>query len=171
VGRHIVFKRWDKLEAEDAPESDYIMLPNGYMRTSIFWLAGALLIAAIALCINLSDMRGPLLRAPGTPLDLVSPSKASLWRLLWMCEPKIPDKGTYTVRAMNPGEEMYLYMMSLGVLVHRSALPSSYYGKDLKAIGKRAQYIIVAETQAPPEPGARLIASGSDGCLYLRTRP
>ena len=137
-------------------------------RATAVWMAGALLIAAIALTASLASQKTKLLRLGWTPIDLTHPEGAAMWHLLRTASDIIPPGESYTIRARKSSDEMYLFMMSLGVLVHCTGFPSSYFDRDTGPVGKRARYVIVYRNQIPPGRGERLIKTFREGSLYRR---
>ena len=141
------------------------------MRDSLKWLAGVAILAALTLWSNLAGIEEKLLRSPQTPMDLTNSTTAAMWKLLWDSAGIIPAGESYTVRAKDRGEEMFLFMLSMSVLMDRRPCPSSYFGGDLRRVGDRAHYAIIWQRQFPPAAGERLTADFRWGCLYRRQSP
>ena len=82
---------------------------------------------------------------------------------------RMPAGASYTVIASNRDDEMYLYMLSLGVLPKQRALPTSYYGSPQTA-GLRARYVLSFGGRSPGTEGARVRFRSAEGAVYERPR-
>lgn len=132
------------------------------------WTAGALVVLIAATFANFPGPGETSVPAGLTPMDRTLGSAAAMWRLLGHASGCLPPGASYTVRASDRKEEMALYMMSLGVLVRNTPMPSSYYHEDLEAHGRQAGYMIVYQNQIIPGPSYRLVLAVPDGVVYRR---
>ena len=89
-----------------------------------------------------------------------------MWHFLDEVRSHVPPDVSYTVRAADRGEQMYLYMVSLGLLDRQLGLPSSYFEMS-GPYGERAKYVLVFGKPENPE-GLRLVFQGEKGAVYER---
>lgn len=107
------------------------------------------------------------LKMPETPVDHVNPLYARQWVLLQQAKELVPRGESYTVIARDKDEEMALFMLSIGVLVDRTAAPSSYWNRPEAESGSRARYVVSFECLEPTGP-KRLVGRLSNGCVWDR---
>ena len=114
-------------------------------------------------------LAGGSLEIPRTPVDHVNGLYARQWVLLEEAKELIPASQTYTAVARNEDEEMLLFMLSLGALPDRSALPTSYWRVPQPGQGDRARYVVSFGCVEPSGPN-RLLRRISNGCVFERPR-
>jgi hypothetical protein len=125
--------------------------------------------AALLFIPGLSKSRLPLLaplRVPKTPVDLVWDRYARFWSFLKEARHHVPPGQTYTVVAPDREDEMYLYMLSLGIFEKQVALPTSYFGHPTPD-GERARFVLAYRNTAGG-PKDRLVARLEEGAIYER---
>ena len=106
--------------------------------------------------------------SPETPLDLTSRHGARLWAFLMEASDAIPAGASYTVEAEDLGDEMTLYMLSLGIFFKQKALPSSYFGVATPDLGRRARFVLVYGVAPSRVAQARLVRAVGSGAIYDR---
>jgi hypothetical protein len=116
---------------------------DGSPALSWLWLLAAALLLVFPLRLWTSPQGRSLLHLPTTPVDVSDPELAAAWRFLEAAAGHVPTGATYTCRADDPVLEMNLHMVSLGLLAHADARPSSYYGRPTPAGGSHASYLLV----------------------------
>lgn len=136
--------------------------------SSVMWIAGTLSLLAPPL---VRWVASPVsISVPSTPVDRVNWLYARQWLLLQAAREIIPAGQSYTTIAKDKGDEMLLFMLSLGVLTDRLPAASSYW-KGPVAEGARARYVVSYECVDPD--GALLLRRFPEGCIWERpeTRP
>jgi len=132
------------------------------------WIIGAAVVLAVGLhCSRLPSVTVAL-RLPETPLDRTSEHAARLWSFLMEARDTIPAGASYTIEAQNSGDEMTLYMFSLGIFCAHQALPSSYYGVATPDLARRARFILVYGAAPSRVAQARLVRAAGPGAIYER---
>lgn len=145
--------------------------PENVMRPSTvqgIWLTAATVALVAGVYSSRVSFRKTL-HLPATPIDYANPHLAELWRFLYDIRGQVPEGASFTVRASNRDDEMYLYMVSLGILDKRVALPSSYYGVPERS-GDQARYVLVYGSVSAMEEGMRLVFQTPQGAVYERQR-
>jgi hypothetical protein len=107
---------------------------------------------------------------PDTPIARVNADWSDRFRFLRRASPLVPSGGRYTARAADPGGEMVLYMMSIGLVPQGTPLPSSYHG-DFRPEGSRAQYVLSFGCVPAGPPPAALLRPITGGCVLRRSQP
>ena len=135
-------------------------------RMSRAWLAGATAVLLAGLALSRVPLRS-VWHIPVTPLDFTSDRLAHLWTFLHEVRGKVPDGATYTVLAPNRDDEMYLYMLSLGLLDRQEALPSSYFGVSWPN-GHEARYVLSYGNALRETEEFHLVFRAAEGAVYER---
>jgi hypothetical protein len=104
---------------------------------------------------------------PTTPVDGMRPDIAREWAFLKGAGDFVPRGASFTVRAQDPIREMELFMVSLGVLPDRRALPSSYFAGPAEA-GAIAEYVLEFGCDSPGPAAGVLVGRLPGGCVYRR---
>ena len=141
------------------------MLAPGARPTTL-WIAGTCLLLVRPL-LGVFSAAGSL-QIPGTPMDHVNGQYASMWMLLEQAKEVIPAAQTYTTVARGgEEEESLLFILSLGVLPDRTALPTSYWSVHQPGQGERARYVVSYGCLEPPGTH-RLVRRIANGCVFER---
>ncbi len=133
----------------------------------LVWLLAALALLIFPLASWLRIAAGYRFFVPGTPLDHTRPDMAAEFDFLWNCRRLVPPGATFTVLGPARDPEMALFMVSLGVLPDRVALPSSYYGV-VSEEGARADYVLAFGCGAADRATLAFVARVRGGCVYRR---
>ena len=104
-----------------------------------------------------------------TPLDRTTPWSAPQFRFLREATGFVPPGAAFTVLAPDGRTEMNLFMMSIGVLPDRLALPASYFLVPIPESMKRAEYFLAFRCAAVPG-GLVPVAQVPDGCIFRTGR-
>ncbi|HKF45004.1 MAG TPA: hypothetical protein VKG01_18045 [Thermoanaerobaculia bacterium] len=131
----------------------------------LLWLSAAVAALVAGLTASRLPWRAPL-RVPATPLDYTNPRLAEMWHFLDEVRSHVPPDVSYTVRTTDRGEQMYLFMVSLGLLDRQLGLPSSYFEMS-GPHGEWAKYVLVFGKPENLE-GLRLVFQGEKGAVYER---
>ena len=132
------------------------------------WIVEAVVVLAAGVHGSRLPSISSAIRLPLTPLDRTSPSAAGLWRFLVEVRGAVPRGASFTVQAARADDEMTLYMFSLGLLVGREALPSSYYGVPTPEAGRRARFVLTYGVAGPRVGRGRLVRETAGGAVYER---
>ena len=127
------------------------------------WMAAAALILVFPLRLWTSPVGRALLRRPHTLADTSDPELAAVWRFLGAAAGHVPPGATYTCRAGDPVREMNLHMVSLGLIRHATARPSSYYGRPQPGLGDRAGYVLLMGGLLPDLETLEVVAEVEGG--------
>jgi hypothetical protein len=152
--------------SSDRSASEPAVLPVQASSMRAVWLV----VAAASLAVGLWRSRLPFraaLHVPVTPLDYTNPRLADLWRFVNDARGRIPAGASFTVLAPDRDDEMYLYMVSLGLLDRQVALPSTYFGVQWP-YGRDAKYVLAYGGRKPETEGLRLIYKSERGAVYER---
>jgi hypothetical protein len=107
---------------------------------------------------------------PATPTDRTPGIDTAAWVLLWRAKEIIPPGKSIAFTAANRDEALTLYMLSLGVFPRNIDLPVSYYSQTYPESLTSSDYLVALRCSTRP-PGARLLASFREGCVWARERP
>jgi hypothetical protein len=110
-------------------------------------------------------------KMPETPVDLGSARYAAFWRFLKEARRLVPDNASYTAIAKDPEDEMYLFMLSLGIFERHEALASSYYGVPTPQEGDSSRFVLAFDKEPSPPTSFRLVARVGPGSVFERRRP
>jgi hypothetical protein len=135
-------------------------------RPTILWVAGTCLLLVRPL-LGVFATAGSF-AIPSTPMDRVNGQYANMWMLLEQAKEVIPAAATYTaVSRGGEEEESLLFILSLGILTDRTALPNSYWSVHQAGQGDRARYVVSLGCLEPT--GAhRLVRRIVYGCVFER---
>jgi hypothetical protein len=111
------------------------------------WWLGVVVSAGLVL-LGALDTEAPRL-PPETPFDCTGSGHAPQWRCLAEASRLVPAGSTFTVRGPDPGIEMSLYMMAVGLLPDSTAIPTTYYGRPVAA-SAGARFVVTCGSK--PEP-------------------
>ncbi len=130
---------------------------------SAVWIAGtcALLVPPVVGWFSTPES----FRIPETPVDRTNALYAQEWLLLQQTKEIIPPGQSYTVIAGDKNEEMLLFMLSLGVLLDRPAMPTTYWRIPQPEQGDRARYV-VSFGCVEPAGRKRLVRRTTNGCIW-----
>lgn len=137
------------------------------LRARIWIAAAALVLATGVMSSRLPSLRAAL-HVPATPLDLTSARCARFWNFLMQIRDAVPSGASYTIRALDPDDEMYLFMFSLGILYRQKSLPSSYFGVPTPSFGERARFVVVYGAALPGSDCRRVVRRVGDGFVCER---
>lgn len=129
-----------------------------------------LIAATAALAAGLWRSRLPFraaLHVPVTPLDYSNERLADLWHFVDDARNHVPAGATFTVLAPDLDDEMFMYMVSLGLLDRQVGLPSSYFGAPQPS-GRDARYVLAYGGRRPETEGLRLIYEDERGAVFER---
>lgn len=141
-----------------------------WLQTTAGWnrkwlLALVLLIAAQLTRVWLNPFS---LQLPATPVDQVNVPLAQQFMLLLQAREVVPEGSSFSVAARTPEDEMSLFMLSLGVLVKRQAVPRSYYGAAVHGFAPADYVVSYGCVGAPANSGH--VEHLLDGCVWSSDR-
>ena len=105
--------------------------------------------------------------APNSPLDNTPGLNARQWAFLWQVHEVLPEDASYTIEATTPGEEMDLFMMSLGILTSQTPHPATYYMRTTNGDELNARYVLSFDCTVVPLDTS-VVARLDDGCICER---
>jgi hypothetical protein len=132
------------------------------------WILAAWLLLVFPLPIWKRAPLEDLFFAPTTPVDLTYRPYARLWSFLEEARRFVPPAASYTVTAPDPDDETDLFMLSLGLLTQREALPTSFFRVPTRDAGSRARYVLAFQTRPSADSELRLVARVPNGAVYER---
>jgi hypothetical protein len=130
------------------------------------WLAAGVATLAAGLATTRLPYRAAL-HVPVTPLDYSNARLADLWHFVNEARDHVPAGASFTVLALDRNDEMYLYMISLGLMDEQVALPSSYFGTPWQ-FGEKAKYVLAYGDRVAGTEGLRLVFRAERGAVYER---
>jgi hypothetical protein len=132
------------------------------------WILAAWLLLVFPLPIWKRAPLEDLFFVPTTPVDLTYRPYAQFWSFLEEARRFVPPAASYTVTARDPNDETDLFMLSLGLLTQREALPTSYFRVPIRDAGSRARYVLAFQTRPSADSELRLVARVPNGAVYER---
>ena len=133
---------------------------------SAFWLAGAFALLLFPLAQWLAIPPGYRLVATETPLDGTRPDLAYEWRFLVLARPLVPPRARITAIARDDGQEMELFMLSVGLYPDARPVPTTYFLKPQRH-GAAAEWVLALDCDVP-EGKASIAGRVPGGCVWRR---
>ncbi len=132
------------------------------------WLLAAVALLAFPARFWSTPAGRATLAPPAAAVLRSNPALGRAVRFLEAAAPLVPPGATFTVRADSAEAEMEAYMVAVGVVAHARALPSSYYGTPLPAVGGTADYLLALPGAVLAEAGLQLVAEVGGGRVLRR---
>jgi len=101
-------------------------------------------------------------------MDRTSGYMSDRIRLFRKASPFVHPGSSFTVRGTNDDDDMAMFMIALGVLPGRKAVPSSYFGHHVPNLSSQTRYLLDATCQTQVGPTVRLVRKFDEGCLFER---
>lgn len=132
------------------------------------WLSASAAILVFALPGWIESGDRPVAHRIPSPMDRTNGHLSDRIRLFRKAAPLVPRGASFTVRGAHDDDDMAMYMVALGVLPGRRAVPFSYFGHPIPNKSSEARYVLDATCQTQVDSKVRLVRKFDEGCLFER---
>lgn len=134
------------------------------------WLSASAALLVFALLHWIESGSRPVVHRIPSPMDRTFGYVSDRIRLFRKAAPLVPRGSSFTIRGSGDDDDMAMYMLALGVLPGRKAVPFTYFGHAVPNLSSEARYILDGTCGTYDQREVRLVRKFDEGCVFERIR-